>query len=563
MLQRLLSLLILLMFGAFGLSYAQIDQTLLIEEILELSGMKKQIERIPARVDAELAQRQTEMNREDYEKIRKIMVESYRYDAVYRAVVDKFTDNFDQIRLLTVLNQLHSPVFQKIFQLETQASTLEAIQEMEKFAAQLQSNPPTQERLALVQRLDEATGTTELSFEMSLAIFRGMVKAFDPILPPEERKELEELEQLVNDMVNDMRSQLQPLLKNNTWVSFLYTYRSASDEELTQYIDFWESDLGQWFIGVSSAAIIEAMGTAAEEVGTQLVKVLQEQEQPTQARSAALVLPQALEDKDERVRPAAAETSVNISSEPTRYRVQPGDSLWKIAVQFYGDGDKWTVIAEVNGISVGTPRSLRRGEVLIIPDLQADTVLASPQALEDEDERVRPPAGSDVLTPVSTLAKALRDADWRVRADAAGALGRMGPATRDAVPALVEALNDTNLDVRWQAAWALGEIDPDAREAVPALIEALQDVEVFVRAAAAGALGKIGPATAQDAILALTEALQDTDWRVRANAAGALGKIGPAARDAVPALTEALTDEHEHVRQVAAGALESIRRGQE
>lgn len=43
----------------------------------------------------------------------------------------------------------------------------------------------------------------------------------------------------------------------------------------------------------------------------------------------------------------------------------------------------------------------------------------------------------------------------------------------DAVPALIQALQDYHPDVRQQAAWALGQIGPAAKEAIPALTQTL------------------------------------------------------------------------------------------
>lgn len=44
-----------------------------------------------------------------------------------------------------------------------------------------------------------------------------------------------------------------------------------------------------------------------------------------------------------------------------------GDSLWSIAQKFYGNGTKWSVIADANGSS-GT--IIRIGDVLKIPKMQ-------------------------------------------------------------------------------------------------------------------------------------------------------------------------------------------------
>lgn len=57
-----------------------------------------------------------------------------------------------------------------------------------------------------------------------------------------------------------------------------------------------------------------------------------------------------------------------MSTEPPRlatYQVKAGDTLWDIAQRFYGDGTKWSLIANAN--NVDDPKRLRIGTILIIP----------------------------------------------------------------------------------------------------------------------------------------------------------------------------------------------------
>lgn len=49
---------------------------------------------------------------------------------------------------------------------------------------------------------------------------------------------------------------------------------------------------------------------------------------------------------------------------PKTYTVKAGDTLWAIAVRFYGDGARWRTLAANNGIT--DPKKLRVGEVLIL-----------------------------------------------------------------------------------------------------------------------------------------------------------------------------------------------------
>jgi nucleoid-associated protein YgaU len=57
------------------------------------------------------------------------------------------------------------------------------------------------------------------------------------------------------------------------------------------------------------------------------------------------------------------------SSEPPRiYVVQSGDSLWKIAEKFLGDGNRWKEIFEANKDKIEDPNLIYPGQELVIPE---------------------------------------------------------------------------------------------------------------------------------------------------------------------------------------------------
>ena len=175
-------------------------------------------------------------------------------------------------------------------------------------------------------------------------------------------------------------------------------------------------------------------------------------------------------------------------------------------------------------------------------------------ALRDQDWHVRREAAWGLglkkdQRGVEPLMIALRDEQWEVRGRAAWALGLQGD--RRSVEPLMTALKDERWEVREQAAWALG-LRGDERAVAP-LSECLRDKQWQVRKEAAWALGLKGD---ERAIEPLLLALKDEHWEVRAQAAWALALKGD--HRAVEALKAALKDRAEEVREKAAWALQLI-----
>ena len=103
--------------------------------------------------------------------------------------------------------------------------------------------------------------------------------------------------------------------------------------------------------------------------------------------------------------------------------------------------------------------------------------------------------GAPGQTAIPALIKALSDTN-PVHDMAASALARMGPP---ALSPLIAALNDENPSIRSGAAAALGQMGEAATDAVPALIKALDDTDASVHRSASEALKNIGTPEAMEA----------------------------------------------------------------
>ncbi len=82
-------------------------------------------------------------------------------------------------------------------------------------------------------------------------------------------------------------------------------------------------------------------------------------------REAATKVAAAEEAQD-----AVAENQAT-ASDPTRFVIQPGNSLWKVSRLMYGAGTKFTIIYEANKDQIRDPDLIYPGQVFVVPTSQA------------------------------------------------------------------------------------------------------------------------------------------------------------------------------------------------
>lgn len=252
--------------------YAELEKNSLLDKVFELSNVKKQVESIPAHVAEEYSQYKERIPAKIYEEGSQIMAEAYSSNDIYSSIADYFSANFRRDYLMKIKEFMSSPLSEKIINLENKASTSKGLEEMREYADTLSKIPPSEERTALIKKLDEAVGATNMQIETVVSLYKGINLAIDPVAVADKRLTPGEL-----DMVTtQMRKELKNILKNVISVSFLYAYQSLSDEELKEYVSFWSSDAGKWFNRVSNEAFISAMDKAGQRAAVKFAKLAEE-----------------------------------------------------------------------------------------------------------------------------------------------------------------------------------------------------------------------------------------------------------------------------------------------
>jgi HEAT repeat protein len=262
---------------------------------------------------------------------------------------------------------------------------------------------------------------------------------------------------------------------------------------------------------------------------------------------------EALEDVDDATREEAAKALAELGDPTTLETLLDAieDDYWSVRAQV-----GWA-LAKISGNKAieglirlfnDTMMEVQSEAVKAVTSMGTSVVPSLIPCLKDERWRVREQAAKalgNLKDPqaVQGLIIACRDRDGAVKSAAAEALGKIGDAK--AVPALVKLFKDTSKIVRETSGTALmhiGELSVDA------LLQSLKDPHFVVRCHAVRALGgmttdyQIGRAWVKEprVVQALIECLKDPDRAVREDATIALGNIGDP--QAVDGLIEAMKD---------------------
>lgn len=259
----LMAILLLIAAGASNASQEQQDKEDIIKNIIEISGLGKQLEQYPAMVIAGIESEEKGfqsrgIDHSQYLKLLDAVKESFRAELFYQEVFSNLVKDYNADYAQSLLKWLSSPLVRKMAALEIEATTVEGMQAERKFAEEMKMAPPSKARMSLIQRLDEATNSTQQGIETRVAITEAMLRIMAPLSRPDQRLSDPQIEHLLDAQRRQLRSE-EPAAQ----ITFLFTYRSASDKELEEYIKGYETAEGIWLNGIINKSIRDAMVSAA------------------------------------------------------------------------------------------------------------------------------------------------------------------------------------------------------------------------------------------------------------------------------------------------------------
>ncbi len=236
-----------------------------IDALLDATGLKHQARLIASQTRQTLRSGLGGLRDADAEKVERITRWYFNPDAFYARLRAEFGRAVDDARLAETRAWFETPAGRRVAAADVRFYATDRRQEVEEFVARLAADPPPPARVALMQRLDAAAGTTEGSVELMVAVHRAIVRVMSPTLPADQRVGAGQLE----SQGRQIRLRMQEPLRMVSVATLLFVFRDVSDGDLSDYVEFLESDAGAWYGAATRTATIATIvstveGSAAE-----------------------------------------------------------------------------------------------------------------------------------------------------------------------------------------------------------------------------------------------------------------------------------------------------------
>lgn len=253
-----------------GLSHAD---SAAVNELMDKSGLTKQLESFPDMLRLGMEQAMQDAPEDKAQELNVLMEKlttAYDVGKIKGSLIKSIEAGLSESDIAEALKWLNSPLGQKITRIEEEHSTVEAEEAKQAFLTDLENADISEERIQMVQDLDEAVFATDMLLTVIMNSHKAIMIGIMPYLPAEHRIPLKEI-----DLQIEMN---RPLLKTQyeDYIigSMIYIYQELSDAELGQYLEFARSASGTKYHKTISRSFEQAFTEAAASFGNELGEAL-------------------------------------------------------------------------------------------------------------------------------------------------------------------------------------------------------------------------------------------------------------------------------------------------
>lgn len=247
-----------------GVALAAGIKTGSLEQLMNLSGLNKQVSDIPAGVVAGVQQARQQgapLSDEQVARLEKTIAISFQTQKIKSTISRQLKSALNEAEAQELLGWYKSDIGKKITKAEEKASEEAAYQEM---VSQAQTLLADKERVKLAQRMDSLVKATELTLDIQKNAGTAVVVAISKAMNPEQPVDIKAIEKSMAAEEQNIRQQMEQLVT----LALVYNYKDISIPEINKYIEFLQKPSTQKFNAQAVAGFKTALKESVNSLAT-------------------------------------------------------------------------------------------------------------------------------------------------------------------------------------------------------------------------------------------------------------------------------------------------------
>lgn len=239
----------------------------LAREVYQNSGMNSIVKVLDQQFANQMNMNPTFATKPEAEPFKKAMLGVMSAKNIEKYLLDYLEEEVPLEELETMAGIYKDPFVNEFTALELSVQQPEKQQEMAAYKTQLVTNPPSAERLKLIDQLIENQNTAETTKEMTLGMVMAMMRGGNALQPEDKRMNEEQMMERMNQAFPaNFETMINEAIQSNS----LFIYKDVPDDKLAKYVAIWSSEAGK----TTMANFMNAIQFSFEKVGEQMGKSL-------------------------------------------------------------------------------------------------------------------------------------------------------------------------------------------------------------------------------------------------------------------------------------------------
>jgi hypothetical protein len=191
---------------------------------------------------------------EDSELVKSVISYVFNIDSLIHRYIKNFSQLYNEDKVNKILDVYKNEIYIKATQLEARNVSDE---EIEKYANSFNITEIPASRLNLIKRLIAAAGIQDFSYyalKLTLQLAMTVNNAISG---------LDETD-YSGDIIDKMLSETEPEMNKFIIIILVNCYKELNDDELEEYVEYYESPLGKWHMESSIVAYLNTISQSAD-----------------------------------------------------------------------------------------------------------------------------------------------------------------------------------------------------------------------------------------------------------------------------------------------------------